>query len=769
MTPALFRSGGRNIRVPRGVRIATARTAHYSRHVRALTGTVVLAVAVTVASPSEAHLGLHVPPSRYGDAVLKVGPCGAPNGQRSDNVTELEPGASIEVVWDEYVNHPGHFRISFDADGDDDFVDPACLSGCNTRNPEIEMYSNDTVLLDGIADTPSGGESSVRVTLPDIECDNCTLQVIQVMYDKPPYTTPGNDIYYQCADLVLRRTVEPPDSGSELPCIGDCDASGVVTVDELLTGVDVVLGQSPLTRCERLQRASVDALVVAVGNALHGCSNARAREFPDFERFDFLRGPAFGFCPTYDSVLASTLLREEDGRYTLKTTVAERGIEGVDRCLIPGRFGGDCTLGRVRGCRTLSEEESVLVHDALATIRVWPEAAPDCGVIDPCLNVSLDWDDVRLTDDPCGNDRPLAAEIERIAALLDSLTSDSMGECPAGFCQIGDIFLCNDGNDVGGDGCAANCTDERPVSCEFVAPSELTLQTQDLPFRFPLAGQQTLRLGAQSRFDSAVPVAVRSDEFHPQPMSLAGLGCLCLHGDALPPLGDGLTGVGFVGCFPSFLSTNPLAVSDRDTTPGSAGNAGGLPDDPECDDSVEVSPGVFSHACREGVDPGCGTEVTGRCRSPNVVTLTTSKGGSGSAIVGYNLRLGFLSDGGLCSTEGPGEGGSCPFPDYGPDCLPCTDDDGDDAQATLVFATTGTADSALFDAGPVSMVSDIEREQNCGAVPCQTTAEGERFDCTLLTTDPARGWGTGTLAGAWPEVQTPELGDSVATLLLRCE
>jgi hypothetical protein len=25
------------------------------------------------------------------------------------------------------------------------------------------------------------------------------------MYDKPPYTTPGNDIYYQCADLVLRE------------------------------------------------------------------------------------------------------------------------------------------------------------------------------------------------------------------------------------------------------------------------------------------------------------------------------------------------------------------------------------------------------------------------------------------------------------------------------------------------------------------------------------------------------------------------------------
>ena len=302
---------------------------------RALVGATIVAVAVSLASQAAAHLGLRYPPSRYGEAVLKFGPCGVPRGERTENVTVLTPGASVEVAWDEYVDHPGHFRISFDADGDDDFVDPACLGGCNSTSPEIETYSNDTVLLDGIPDSPSGGESSVTVTLPDVECDRCTLQVIQVMYDKPPYVTPGNDIYYQCADLVLRRSVvEPPDTGFELSCVGDCDASGVVTVDELLTGVGVVLGQVSFNRCVRLENASVDAIVAAVGNALHGCSNARVREFPDFERFDFLRGPAFGFCPPYGSVLAATLRRETDGRYTLKSTVAERGMEGVDRCLI---------------------------------------------------------------------------------------------------------------------------------------------------------------------------------------------------------------------------------------------------------------------------------------------------------------------------------------------------------------------------------------------------------------------------------------------------
>jgi hypothetical protein len=93
---------------------------------------------VLFASPAAAHIGLRYPPSRYGDFVLKEGPCGVAGGTRSDNVTELQSGAPVEVVWDEYVDHPGHFRVAFDSDGDDDFVDPICLSGCDTRSPEIE-------------------------------------------------------------------------------------------------------------------------------------------------------------------------------------------------------------------------------------------------------------------------------------------------------------------------------------------------------------------------------------------------------------------------------------------------------------------------------------------------------------------------------------------------------------------------------------------------------------------------------------------------------
>ncbi len=163
---------------------------------------------VLVATATRAHLTLESPPSRYGGDVLKDGPCGRSDGARSANVTMVESGATIEIVFDEYIDHPGHFRVAFDADGDDDFRDPPCLENCISRTdpaPVFAQYSDPTVLLDGIADT-RGGRTTIQVTLPDVECDRCTLQVIQVMYDKRPITSPGNDLYYQCADLVLRRT-----------------------------------------------------------------------------------------------------------------------------------------------------------------------------------------------------------------------------------------------------------------------------------------------------------------------------------------------------------------------------------------------------------------------------------------------------------------------------------------------------------------------------------------------------------------------------------
>ncbi|MFI5364072.1 MAG: DUF1566 domain-containing protein [Candidatus Binatia bacterium] len=59
-------------------------------------------------------------------------------------------------------------------------------------------------------------------------------------------------------------------------CVGDCDGNGVVSVDEILIGVEIVLGEADLSRCPSFgingdMRVTVDEILAAVNNALTGC------------------------------------------------------------------------------------------------------------------------------------------------------------------------------------------------------------------------------------------------------------------------------------------------------------------------------------------------------------------------------------------------------------------------------------------------------------------------------------------------------------------
>ncbi len=79
-------------------------------------------------------------------------------------------------------------------------------------------------------------------------------------------------------DEVLGRS-DPADPTS-LPgpqaCAGDCDTDGTVTVDELLRGVDIALGNQALAVCPAIDTSgdlavSVDEIIQAVTTALEGC------------------------------------------------------------------------------------------------------------------------------------------------------------------------------------------------------------------------------------------------------------------------------------------------------------------------------------------------------------------------------------------------------------------------------------------------------------------------------------------------------------------
>jgi len=59
-------------------------------------------------------------------------------------------------------------------------------------------------------------------------------------------------------------------------CLGDCNADRSVTVNELITGVNIALGNAPVTACLQFDHnddgaVTIDELIDAVNRALQGC------------------------------------------------------------------------------------------------------------------------------------------------------------------------------------------------------------------------------------------------------------------------------------------------------------------------------------------------------------------------------------------------------------------------------------------------------------------------------------------------------------------
>lgn len=193
-----------------------------------------------------AHIALLEPPARYSRDFVKAGPCGHAENPPGEVQATYVAGDTIAVRWDEFIGHPGHFRVSLSAVGDGAFVDPAGYD---------DLYVADNVLLDDIEDPDGRREHEVQITLPVVECDACVLQLVQVMTDKPPWGPDGgNDLYYQCADIRLVGSASelPQSSGSAAE--DDADSSGCAAARPSLSGnawLWMLLGLAAARRAKR--------------------------------------------------------------------------------------------------------------------------------------------------------------------------------------------------------------------------------------------------------------------------------------------------------------------------------------------------------------------------------------------------------------------------------------------------------------------------------------------------------------------------------------
>ncbi|MGD8641653.1 MAG: lytic polysaccharide monooxygenase, partial [Gammaproteobacteria bacterium] len=107
---------------------------------------------------------------------------------RSTNPAVFRPGQQITVEWEETINHPGYFTIAFSPANDTGFADNILYRLEDTQNDlnVPHFYSAD-------------------ITLPEVECDTCTLQLVQYMTERDPPS-----LYYSCADI--RLVAEDPDT-----------------------------------------------------------------------------------------------------------------------------------------------------------------------------------------------------------------------------------------------------------------------------------------------------------------------------------------------------------------------------------------------------------------------------------------------------------------------------------------------------------------------------------------------------------------------------
>ena len=173
-------------------------------------------VAALVLAPglAQAHIHLTQPQARTDSLTgdQKDQHCGVANQQRTTRVTTYKPGETITVNWMETINHPGYYRIALQPDGQIFGIPPAGPNNgfpIEDRTGMTDPNNNSIVLKDRIPD----GTLTTTVTLPNMECTNCTLQFIQVMTDKAPYTIDAlsDDIYFNCADIAIANNA--PDAG----------------------------------------------------------------------------------------------------------------------------------------------------------------------------------------------------------------------------------------------------------------------------------------------------------------------------------------------------------------------------------------------------------------------------------------------------------------------------------------------------------------------------------------------------------------------------
>ena len=191
---------------------------------KVLTRAVLALVLLLVPVATQAHFKLLAPASwliedERGDPQ-KAAPCGGTNtdfGKPSWAVTQATGGSALHIRVQETIFPPGHYRVALAVNSPTELpVDPKATTMDTDRGPrsvsaEIMSPVQPPVLADGLFVHQAKADSPFEtdVTLPNINCRRCTIQVIQFM-EQHAVNNPGMFTYHHCATVQITADPKKP-------------------------------------------------------------------------------------------------------------------------------------------------------------------------------------------------------------------------------------------------------------------------------------------------------------------------------------------------------------------------------------------------------------------------------------------------------------------------------------------------------------------------------------------------------------------------------
>jgi hypothetical protein len=178
-----------------------------------------VAAALLLPVAASAHFRLLTPTSNLIENQLgdpqKMAPCGGVTGNpgtQTNVVTPVRGGDMLHVQVSETVFHPGHYRIALAVKDRKELpADPMAMTRKLDNGAVMSVSAEISpvkppILAENLfphtaqQKTPIPWETDVK--LPNINCDQCTLQVIQFM-EAHPLNKDGDFSYHHCATLKI--------------------------------------------------------------------------------------------------------------------------------------------------------------------------------------------------------------------------------------------------------------------------------------------------------------------------------------------------------------------------------------------------------------------------------------------------------------------------------------------------------------------------------------------------------------------------------------